>query len=37
MEIAQTIDKALEEHYSGVGLPVPDWKRKKILTGGEII
>ena len=29
MEIAQTIDKALEEHYSGVGLPVPDWKRKK--------
>ena len=29
MEIAQTIDKALEEHYSGVGLPVPNWKRKK--------
>jgi hypothetical protein len=29
MEIAQTIDDALEEHYSELGLPVPNWKRKK--------
>ena len=29
MEIAQTIDNALEEHYSELGLPVPNWKRKK--------
>tara|TARA_Y100000996_G_C22023704_1_gene437891 strand:- start:43 stop:261 length:219 start_codon:yes stop_codon:yes gene_type:complete len=29
MEIAQIIDDALEEHYSGLGLPVPQWKRKK--------
>jgi hypothetical protein len=29
MEIAQIIDKALEEHYSELGLPVPNWKRKK--------
>ena len=28
MEIAQIIDKALEEHYSELGLPVPNWKRK---------
>ena len=27
MEIAQIIDKALEEHYSSLGLPVPNWKR----------
>jgi len=26
MEIAQIIDKALEEHYSSLGLPVPEWK-----------
>ena len=37
MEIAQTIDKALEEHYSGVGYQYPIGKEKKILTGGEII
>ena len=29
MEIAQTIDDALEEHYSELGLPVPNWKRQK--------
>jgi len=29
MEIEQIIDKALEEHYSELGLPVPNWKRKK--------
>ena len=29
MEIAQIIDDALEEHYSELGLPVPNWKRKK--------
>ena len=29
MEIAQIIDKALEEHYSELGLPVPNWKRNK--------
>ena len=29
MEIAQTIDKALEEHYSELGLEVPNWKRQK--------
>ncbi|MEK9894727.1 MAG: hypothetical protein VW454_07170 [Pelagibacteraceae bacterium] len=29
MEIAQIIDEALEEHYSELGLPVPNWKRKK--------
>jgi len=29
MEIAQTIDDALYEHYSELGLPVPNWKRKK--------
>ena len=28
MEIAQIIDNALEEHYSELGLPVPNWKRK---------
>ena len=28
MEIAQIIDKALEEHYSSLGLPVPNWKRQ---------
>ena len=29
MEIAQIIDKALEEQYSELGLPVPNWKRNK--------
>ena len=29
MEIAQTIDKALEEYYSEKGLSVPEWKKKK--------
>ena len=29
MEIAQTIDDALFEYYSELGLPVPNWKRKK--------
>ena len=29
MEIAQIIDDALEEHYSELGLPVPNWKRQK--------
>tara|TARA_B100001939_G_scaffold225452_1_gene194113 strand:- start:122 stop:349 length:228 start_codon:yes stop_codon:yes gene_type:complete len=29
MEIAQTIDNALEEYYSEKGLPVPEWKLKK--------
>ena len=29
MEIAQTIDDALEEHYSELGLPVPNWKRQR--------
>ena len=29
MEIARIIDKALEEHYSELGLSVPNWKRNK--------
>ena len=29
MEIAQTIDEALEEWYSERGLEVPDWKTQK--------
>ena len=29
MEIARIIDDALEEHYSELGLPVPNWKRDK--------
>ena len=29
MEIAQTIDEALEEYYSELGRPVPQWKRQK--------
>jgi hypothetical protein len=29
MEIAQTIDDALQEYYSERGLPVPEWKLKK--------
>ena len=29
MEIAQIIDNALKEHYSELGLPVPNWKRQK--------
>ncbi len=28
LQIAQTIDEAISEHYSLHGLPVPDWKRK---------
>ena len=30
MEIAQTIDKALEEYYSEQGKPVPQWKTEKL-------
>jgi len=29
MEIAQIIDNALEEHYSSLGLSVPNWKKCK--------
>ena len=29
MEIAQTIDEAINEWYSLHNLPVPDWKQKK--------
>jgi len=29
MEIAQTIDEAINEYYSLQGLPVPNWKRQK--------
>ena len=29
MEIAQIIDDALDEYYSELGLPVPNWKRQK--------
>ena len=29
MEIAQTIDEAINEYYSLHNLPVPDWKQKK--------
>ena len=29
MEIAQTIDEALEEWYSEQGRPVPQWKKEK--------
>jgi len=29
MEIAQTIDKAIEEYYSEKGQPVPNWKQKR--------
>lgn len=29
LEIAQTIDSVIEEYYSGLGLPVPEWKTKK--------
>jgi len=29
MEIAQIIDKTLEEYYSEKGLPVPQWKCNK--------
>ena len=29
MEIAQIIDEALEEHYSSLGLSVPNWKTQK--------
>ena len=29
MEIAQIIDEALQEHYSELGLSVPNWKRQK--------
>ena len=29
MEIAQTIDEALEEWYGERGLEVPDWKTQK--------
>ena len=28
LQIAQTIDEAINEWYSLHGLPVPDWKRK---------
>ena len=29
MEIAQTIDEAINEWYSLHNLPVPDWKKQK--------
>lgn len=29
MEIAQTIDRALEDYYSEKGEPVPQWRTKK--------
>ena len=29
MEIAQIIDDALYQHYSELGLPVPNWKLKR--------
>tara|TARA_B100000212_G_scaffold340955_1_gene322825 strand:- start:1116 stop:1358 length:243 start_codon:yes stop_codon:yes gene_type:complete len=29
LEIAQTIDSVIEEYYSGLGLPVPQWKSNK--------
>ena len=29
METGQIIDRALEEHYSELGLPVPNWKSNK--------
>jgi len=29
MEIVLIIDKALEKYYLELGLPVPEWKRKK--------
>ena len=29
MEIAQTIDEAINEWYSLHNLPVPDWKQKR--------
>ena len=29
MEIAQTIDRVLYEHYSEKGMEVPQWKTKK--------
>ena len=29
IQIAQIIDEALEEHYSELGLSVPNWKRCK--------
>jgi len=29
MEIAQTIDEAIETYYSEQGKPVPNWKLKK--------
>ena len=29
IEVAQIIDEALEEHYSQLGLPVPNWKQNK--------
>ncbi len=28
MEIGQIIDSALEEYYSELGRPVPNWKRQ---------
>ena len=29
MEIAQTIDEAIDEYYSLQGKPVPQWKQKR--------
>ena len=29
MEIAQTIDEAINEYYSLQGLPVPNWKQQR--------
>ena len=35
MEITQTIDNALFEWYSERDLDVPEWKQKRVLTGGQ--
>ena len=36
MEIAQIIDKALYDHYSEKGKPVPEQGKRKSPTGGHI-
>ena len=35
IEISEKIDKSLFEYYSELGKPVPKWRLKKILTGGQ--
>ena len=38
MEIAQTIDEALEEYYSEIGFKrIPQWKRQKDPVWGVIV